>query len=57
MNKQDSPYEHQSKQMLSKNVEEVLKALSDREAKVLRMRFGLAGNRNHDLGRSGKEFG
>ena len=31
--KQDSPYDVTSKQMLSENVEEVLKALSDREAK------------------------
>ncbi len=55
--KQDSPYDTTSKQMLSENVEEVLKALSDREAKVLRMRFGLAGNRTMTLEEVGKEFG
>lgn len=55
--KQDSPYDVTSKQMLSENVEEVLKALSDREAKVLRMRFGLAGNRMMTLEEVGKEFG
>lgn len=55
--KQDSPYDVTSKQMLSENVEEVLKALSDREAKVLRMRFGLAGNRTMTLEEVGKEFG
>ena len=43
--------------MLSENVEEVLKALSDREAKVLRMRFGLAGSRMMTLEEVGKEFG
>ena len=55
--KQDSPDDVTSKQMLSENVEEVLKALSDREAKVLRMRFGLAGNRTMTLEEVGKEFG
>lgn len=55
--KQDSPYDTTSKQMLSENVEEVLRALSDREAKVLRMRFGLAGNRTMTLEEVGKEFG
>lgn len=55
--KQASPYDSTSKQMLAENVEEVLKALSDREAKVLRMRFGLAGNRTMTLEEVGKEFG
>jgi RNA polymerase primary sigma factor len=55
--KQVSPYDSTSKQMLTENVEEVLKALSDREAKVLRMRFGLAGNRTMTLEEVGREFG
>lgn len=55
--KQASPYDSTSKQMLTENVEEVLKALSDREAKVLRMRFGLAGNRTMTLEEVGREFG
>ena len=55
--KQVSPYDSTSKQMLAENVEEVLKALSDREARVLRMRFGLAGNRTMTLEEVGREFG
>jgi len=55
--KQESPYDSTSKQMLTENVEEVLRALSDREAKVLRMRFGLAGNRTMTLEEVGREFG
>ena len=54
--KQDSPYDVTSKQMLSENVEEVLKALSDREAKVLRMRFGLNDNKMMTLEEVGKKF-
>ncbi len=55
--KQVSPYDSTSKQMLSENVEEVLAALSDREAKVLRMRFGLGNNKTMTLEEVGKKFG
>lgn len=55
--KQVSPYEATSAQMLRENIEEVLSALSDREAKVLRMRFGLAGNKMMTLEEVGKKFG
>ncbi len=55
--KQISPYEEASKQMLRENVNEVLKALSDREAKVLKMRFGLNGNKTMTLEEVGKKFG
>ncbi|MFZ5376999.1 MAG: RNA polymerase sigma factor RpoD [Patescibacteria group bacterium] len=55
--KQISPYEATSRQMLRENVEEVLGALSDREAKVLRMRFGLAGNKTMTLEEVGRTFG
>lgn len=54
---QVTPYEATSHQMLRENVEEVLEALSDREAKVLRMRFGLSGNRMMTLEEVGKQFG
>jgi RNA polymerase primary sigma factor len=54
---QVTPYEATSRQMLRENVEEVLEALSDREAKVLRMRFGLSGNRMMTLEEVGKQFG
>ena len=52
-----SPYEATSQQMLRENVEEVLSALSDREAKVLRMRFGLNDNKMMTLEEVGKRFG
>lgn len=55
--RQVSPYDATSQQMLRENIEEVLSALSDREAKVLRMRFGLAGNKMMTLEEVGKEFG
>ncbi len=61
-----SPYEATSHQMLQENIEEVLEALSDREARVLRMRFGLTDDAEADdddepeqmtLEQVGKEFG
>lgn len=55
--KQVSPYDATSQQMLRENIDEVLSALSDREAKVLRMRFGLAGNKMMTLEEVGRKFG
>ncbi len=55
--RQISPYEATSQQMLRENIEEVLSALSDREAKVLRMRFGLSGNKMMTLEEVGQKFG
>jgi len=55
--RQISPYDATSQQMLRENVEEVLGALSDREAKVLRMRFGLSGNKMMTLEEVGRKFG
>src|SRR3989344_1781772 len=52
-----SPYDATSKQMLKENVEEVLSALSNREHKVLRLRFGLDGQRPLTLEEVGREFG
>jgi RNA polymerase primary sigma factor len=54
---QPSPYDTASKQLLKENIEEVLKTLSDREARVLRMRFGLKGSRPMTLEEVGREFG
>lgn len=53
---QVSPYEATSQKMLKENVDEVLAALTDREAKVLRMRFGLAGGRPMTLEEVGAKF-
>lgn len=54
---QVSPYDATSKQMLRENIEEVLGALSDRESRVLRMRFGLLGNKMMTLEEVGRQFG
>jgi len=54
---QTSPYDATSKRLLKENIEEVLSALTDREAKVLKMRFGLNGARPMTLEEVGKEFG
>jgi RNA polymerase primary sigma factor len=51
------PYDLASKRLLKDNLEEVLAALSDREARVLRMRFGLQGKRPMTLEEVGREFG
>lgn len=52
-----TPYEATSKRLLRENVNEVLQALSDREARVLKMRFGLEGQRPMTLEEVGKKFG
>lgn len=52
-----TPYESASRQMLSESIEEILEGLSDREAKVLRMRFGLSRSHMMTLEEVGKEFG
>src|SRR3989339_423114 len=55
---QPSPYDATSIKMLKENVDEVLKSLSEREAKVLKMRFGLEANkRSMTLEEVGREFG
>ncbi|PIR58667.1 MAG: RNA polymerase sigma factor RpoD [Candidatus Pacebacteria bacterium CG10_big_fil_rev_8_21_14_0_10_56_10] len=55
--RQVSPYESTSQQMLRENIDEVLEALSDREARVLKMRFGLKGGKAMTLEEVGKKFG
>lgn len=52
-----TPYEATSKRLLKENINEVLQALSDREAKVLKMRFGLEGQRPMTLEEVGRKFG
>jgi RNA polymerase primary sigma factor len=53
----ESPYDLTSKKLLKENLDEVLAALSEREAKVLKMRFGLGGKRPMTLEEVGREFG
>jgi len=54
---QATPYDLTSRRLLKENLEEVLFALSDREARVLKMRFGLGGKRPMTLEEVGREFG
>ena len=52
-----SPYEMTSRQLMHENLEEALSGLTDREAKVLQMRFGLNGSKPLTLEEVGKNFG
>jgi len=54
---QPTPYDSASKQFLKENIKDVLCTLSDREARVLKMRFGLDGYKPMTLEEVGKEFG
>lgn len=55
--KQTTPYDATSQHMLTENIREVLSALSDREARVLEMRFGLEGGKPMTLEEVGRKFG
>jgi RNA polymerase primary sigma factor len=52
-----SPYDATSRQLLKEHMEEVLSTLSDREKKVLIMRFGLENGKPKTLEEVGREFG
>jgi len=52
-----TPMEFTSKEMLKRELDEVLETLTDREEKVLRMRFGLLDGRTRTLEEVGREFG
>ncbi len=52
-----TPLEFTSKEMLKRELDEVLETLTDREEKVLRMRFGLLDGRTRTLEEVGREFG
>src|SRR3989344_324203 len=54
---QPSPIEAASRELLKENIEEVLSSLTDREARVLRMRFGLDSRNPMTLEEVGREFG
>ena len=51
-----SPEESATNQLLKERVQEVLSTLSDREQKIVRMRFGLDNGKNHTLEEVGQEF-
>ncbi len=52
-----SPYDQTSRQLLKEHMEEVLSTLSDRERKVLILRFGLEDGRPRTLEEVGSQFG
>ena len=51
-----SPEDSASNQLLKEQVQEILSSLSDREQKIVRMRFGLDNGKNHTLEEVGQEF-
>ena len=52
-----SPVDQASKQLLKDHLDEVLSTLTEREAKVLKLRFGLDGSKQMTLEEVGKVFG
>jgi RNA polymerase primary sigma factor len=52
-----APADAASRQMLKEQMEDVLETLSERERRVLEMRFGLEDGRSRTLEEVGKEFG
>ncbi|MDR2336514.1 MAG: RNA polymerase sigma factor RpoD [Candidatus Nomurabacteria bacterium] len=53
---QTSPEEAASVQLLKEQIQAVLSTLSEREQKIIRMRFGIGGGRSHTLEEVGAEF-
>lgn len=51
-----SPYDEASRQLLKEHMDEILDSLSDREKKVLILRFGLQDGRQRTLEEVGREF-
>jgi len=52
-----TPHETAVQEWIKKALDEVLETLTDREEKVLRMRYGLLDGKTHTLEEVGKEFG
>ncbi|MFC1715823.1 RNA polymerase sigma factor RpoD [Candidatus Poribacteria bacterium] len=53
----EAPDEQTVSNVVKEQVEAALNALSDREAEIIRLRFGLAGNESQTLEEVGKKFG
>ena len=51
-----SPEDSATNQLLKEQVNDVLSSLSDREQKIVRMRFGLDNGKSHTLEEVGQEF-
>lgn len=52
-----NPYEYSVQEWVKRTLNEVLETLTDREEKVLRLRYGLLDGKTHTLEEVGKEFG
>ena len=52
-----APEETATQQLLREHVNRILTGLSEREQKILRMRFGLDDGKTHTLEEVGREFG
>jgi RNA polymerase primary sigma factor len=52
-----TPHETAVQEWIKKALDEVLETLTDREEKVLRLRYGLLDGKTHTLEEVGKEFG
>ena len=53
----ESPVEYTTKRLLKEELDSILTELTDREERVLRLRYGLDDNRPRTLDEVGKEFG
>ena len=51
-----TPEESASTQLLKEQVQDILSSLSDREQKIIKMRFGLENGKSHTLEEVGQEF-
>lgn len=51
-----TPEESAASQLLKEQVQEILSSLSDREQKIIKMRFGLENGKSHTLEEVGQEF-
>lgn len=51
-----SPYDYANQSMESERIDEVLSQLTEREARIIRLRYGLEDGRTHTLEEVGKEF-
>lgn len=51
-----SPSDSAAEQLLKEQIQEILSSLSDREQKIIKMRFGLEDGKNHTLEEVGQEF-
>ena len=52
----DSPEDATATQILKEQIAEILTTLSEREQKIIRLRFGIGGGRPHTLEEVGNEF-